>query len=1041
MSSHMSSVRIFGGLRSSGPLKSPHPTGRGAVGLLVAMLLAAAMALVAPVPAAAATYGPFSGTVSSTGNSWATHTMNVTSPVRQTITLDWTDTSVVLTLGLRDPSGQWVKWASSPTAKPQTITYDLDPAGTWTIGVSAKSGGTTNYTVTVANATLATCAADFCGSVSATGTSFKSYNLPLTTTGTLTLTLDWDNTAADLNLGLKNPTGTWVKWASSSTNKPEVLTYQVTAMGTWVIGVTAKTGSANFTIEVTKPTTGQTGTINGTVWSDTNQDGIRQSGESGLAGATVQLLSSTDAVLDTTASAADGTYSFTPNTGSYRVAVLLPTGYSYGPMQAGSNTSVDSDISPSTSFSPVATLGTGATVTFDSAAEPTGDATSTGAVDASATATSTSSIAVRSAGSLTISLDWGESSSALLGMTLTAPGGGQVASIPPETGPAPLNAIVSVTGAYTLTVTAGSGAAHYVADVSGPALIGAVAPVAQPQIGQSGRAQMYPSGLEVDPSGNIYIADTGNDGVQAYSPSGQLLWQNLNWGRKNGQFSEPRDVAYYNGKIYVADTGNNRIQVLNASTGAWIATWPTFYGAIMGITAGVDCSGNPVILGTDGQVSANVVHVHDPSTGAVIRTVGSGFGSGNGQLNEPRDAATDSNGDIYVADFRNHRIAEFGCTGTWIGSFGSLGSGNGQFNGPYGVSLDAADNIYVADANNSRIQEFNSNEQYLATYGSAGSGVGQFFQLRRAVVGSGTNPLVYGADLWADKIVVFNHDGTTKEEIGNVTPPPGGFNKPYGFALAPDGTTYVADTTNQRIQVFDSNGNFQFLWGTRGFGDTTDGLNWPHAIALDTNTSTEWVADTKNNRLVQYDSSGTETGHRIGSLGTGNLQFHWPYGMTSIGSDLIVADTWNSRVVRITPGSAPGAEVVDWTATGLNYPKGVTVSGGVVYVADTLNKRIVELNASDGSVIKTITNSNIHDPEGVAVAPSGDIWVSDTSWNRLLDLTPSGTLRQTFGHAGGASDHYGFNSPGQIIIRQQGSSVLMYVVDTGNDRISVYSIG
>ena len=201
--------------------------------------------------------------------------------------------------------------------------------------------------------------------------------------------------------------------------------------------------------------------------------------------------------------------------------------------------------------------------------------------------------------------------------------------------------------------------------------------------GSAGHADMYPSGIDVDAAGNIYVADTGDDQVQSYGPGGGLRWVRGSRGLKApGRFENPRDVAFLNGKVYVADTGYNRVQVLNASDGTVDAVWGVRFGTIMGISAGVDASGTPVIL--IAESSASTIRVYTPG-GTSIRSIGTGPGNGAGQLNQARDAATDADGNVYVADYMNSRVAVFGPGGGWIRAWGVNGNNPGQLKRPYGL--------------------------------------------------------------------------------------------------------------------------------------------------------------------------------------------------------------------------------------------------------------------------------------------------------------------------------------------------------------------
>jgi DNA-binding beta-propeller fold protein YncE len=555
------------------------------------------------------------------------------------------------------------------------------------------------------------------------------------------------------------------------------------------------------------------------------------------------------------------------------------------------------------------------------------------------------------------------------------------------------------------------------------------APTYAQTIGGPAHAEMYPSGVDAH-SGVVYIADTGNDQIAAYLKDGTQKWRvGVRGPKQPGSFDNPRDLAYLNGRLYVADTGFNRVQVLDARTGAVLDVWPHRFGSVIGIGAGPDGHGGSVILTVEDD--RNAITEWTPS-GTMIRDIVFALGRGVGQLNAPRDADTSAAGYIYVADYANDRMVKLGPKGGWKRTWGVKGSAPGQFARPYGVAVDAANNVYVADSNNERIQEFTNRGVFKHAFGSPGDGPGQFTQLRRVAVGGGLAPRVYGADLWGNHISSFDQDGTVVHRWGTDHPLPGGFNEPSGMAV--DSETFVADTVNQRIERFDtSTGNFELLWGARGWekSDLT-GFNWPRDVTINQVTNTVWVADTKNNRITQFTRNGTPTGRVFGHMGSDDMSLHWPFGIASIGQDVVIADTFNNRVERL---DASGLKVM-WTAGGLHAPHDVTVAGGIVYVADTSGNRVVELDPATGKQVGSF--GSLHNPQGIAVSASGTVWVADTASNRLVEYAADGTLLQKLGATGGATGtaHGQFNHPTHLEI-YAGS---LYVADEYNDRIEVFTL-
>ena len=129
----------------------------------------------------------------------------------------------------------------------------------------------------------------------------------------------------------------------------------------------------------------------------------------------------------------------------------------------------------------------------------------------------------------------------------------------------------------------------------------------------------------------------------------------------------------------------------------------------------------------------------------------------------------------------------------------------------------------------------------------------------------------------------WGYDGT-----GN-----GAFNHPYGIAVDADDYVYVTDMGNNRIQKFDSSGEFVASWGTGGSGNVQ--FNMPLGIAVDSSGNI-YVADVYNYRIQKLNSLG-EFVTSWGSYGTGVGQFNLPYGVAiSSGGNVYVADAANNRL-------------------------------------------------------------------------------------------------------------------------------------------------
>ena len=236
-----------------------------------------------------------------------------------------------------------------------------------------------------------------------------------------------------------------------------------------------------------------------------------------------------------------------------------------------------------------------------------------------------------------------------------------------------------------------------------------------------------PTGVAVDSSGNIYVADQSNYRIRKISSAGVVTtFAGSSVGSNDGtgtaaKFDFPRGVAVdSSGYVYVADTNNHRIRKISPAMEV-----TTFAGSSSGDDDG---TGNAAKFNNPNDVavdSSGYVYVADTSNhrirkispASVVSTFagsssGDDDGTGNAaKFNNPNGVAVDSSGYVYVADTRNHRIRKIdpaGVVSTFAGS--SSGDDDGaladaQFNNPRGVAVDSSGNVYVADTNNNRIRK------------------------------------------------------------------------------------------------------------------------------------------------------------------------------------------------------------------------------------------------------------------------------------------------------------------------------------------------
>ena len=267
------------------------------------------------------------------------------------------------------------------------------------------------------------------------------------------------------------------------------------------------------------------------------------------------------------------------------------------------------------------------------------------------------------------------------------------------------------------------------------------------------------------------------------------------------------------------------------------------------------------------------------------------------------------------------------------------------------------------------------------------------------------------------------------------------FRNPWDISISRDGEVFVADTDNDRIQVFDESGGFIRTWNgsgngssfqePRGVGANRDGNNTRVTVS-------DPVVNNTSNRLRRFNASG---GGNFNSMGRSQLQN--PYGIAIDSNNRIwVVD--NSSTGRIFLFNSDGSYNNNWTPGGngaLSSPLGIAVARvdnkTFVYVTDTGNNRIVKFDYTGGNLdyVKAAgsrgsNSSSFNGPAGVAADSCGNLWVADRNNNRIQVLDKDLSFRTRF--------TAGFNRPTGIAFGT--NTKQLFVVDSANAQVQKFSL-
>ncbi len=524
-----------------------------------------------------------------------------------------------------------------------------------------------------------------------------------------------------------------------------------------------------------------------------------------------------------------------------------------------------------------------------------------------------------------------------------------------------------------------------------------------------------PSGIALDTSQNVYIADTGHHRVRRlYAATGVITTvagSGASGSDGNGTYSgdggsailaglaQPTAIAIdATNALYIADTHNHRIRqvaggMITTVAGSGVAGFTGDGGqassASLWRPLGVAIAADGTIYISDSEnrrirkVAAGIITTiaGDGSIGAP----GDGGAARNAHVSHPEGLAVGTNQNLVIADAHDYRVRAISLGNGTITTIAGNGTGgavgdNGPATSavlfsPFYVALDPHGNVIFSDRENQRIREVDRLTGIITT-----------------VVGNGTGGFV----------------GTFSGDGGPATA--AGVNRPLGVTVDRAGNIFFSDTQNQRVRMVDAKSQMiSTIAGTGESGYSGDGgpaanarISFPRGLSVDA-ANNIYFADTVNGVIRKVTGDTRVITTVVCCLNAPTDVQVAPDG------DLIIAEPGLNRVRRYSAGSGSLANLAGTGAPGLsgdgatavnamlNNPNGVAIDAtGNVYIADTGNRRIRRVAAGTG-IISTVAgggNSGFRDggpaigaelgePFNAVVSPNGDLFLPDTSSNRI----------------------------------------------------------
>jgi DNA-binding beta-propeller fold protein YncE len=593
-----------------------------------------------------------------------------------------------------------------------------------------------------------------------------------------------------------------------------------------------------------------------------------------------------------------------------------------------------------------------------------------------------------------------------------------------------------------------------------------------------------PWGVACDALGNVYVVDQGNHRIQKFDGNGTYMCAWGNRGVTEGQLNFPSGIAVdKGGNVYVVDSGNNRVLKYAPTEEELKRHLQTVPQDAAGLAAPRGFVGKPadteVVLGwleVPGVTSYNLYFQTTQGvtvqTGTRIEGVSSPFTHAGLTNDAPYYYALSA---VYE-DGRESPLSEEITVTPVLIDITAPQNPNAVIN--HGAFMTNSPDIVVTISAN-----------------DVDTGVAAYFISESPMAPTGTLPgwvdvepaLKFGATV---PFTLSPGDGSKTvyvwfKDVGNNVSVPastsilvntsgylcvakwgkpgrgasllhgGEFMAPvYGLAVDQQGSLFIVDNGNNRVQKFENNGNFIILWGN--FGSANSNFHNPTGVACDAKGDV-YVVDTNNHRVQKFDGRLGQYQLKFGSRGNGEGQFSSPWGIAvdRVRGYVYVVDSANFRVQKFDPS---GEFIMSWGSFGTGdgqfyFARGIAVdpADGAVYVVDMGNHRIQKFDTSTNVLPQLITKwggglgpghasspqaqeaGQFRSPWGIAVDGAGDVYVTDTGNQRVQKFDREGNFITQWGGFGGADGQ--FNFPYGVAVDAKGS---VFVVDSGNSRVQQF---